>query len=105
MPVYRCHRCGNVFEANICDACKQRIEFTRLTPRESQLVACIRANLLNKEIAYELQIAEGSVKQYLSLLYRKLKVRDRTGLAIWTVLHVIEPYSKQSIPNRQEFRT
>lgn len=39
----------------------------------------------NKEIATELGLSEGTVRNYLSMILKKLDLRDRTQLAIWVV--------------------
>jgi DNA-binding NarL/FixJ family response regulator len=54
-----------------------------LSKRESQLVALLSQGLRNKEIASLLLISEGSVKVYLSRLFRKLGVNDRFELALF----------------------
>jgi DNA-binding NarL/FixJ family response regulator len=36
----------------------------------------------NKEIAYELHLSEGTIKEYLNRIFRKLDVKSRTELAI-----------------------
>jgi DNA-binding NarL/FixJ family response regulator len=37
---------------------------------------------LNKEIAYELHLAEGTIKEYLNRIFRKVGVTNRTELAV-----------------------
>jgi len=37
----------------------------------------------NKEIAFELSLTVGSVKEYMYRLFRKLGVKNRTELALW----------------------
>ena len=39
----------------------------------------------NKEIASNLFLSEGTVRNYLSIILSKLNLRDRTQLAIWAV--------------------
>jgi len=41
--------------------------------------------MLNKEIAYELRLTEGTIKEYLNRIYRKLGLTNRTELAIWAL--------------------
>jgi len=53
----------------------------RLSPREGQLVTCLSRGLNNKEISAELAISEGTVKVYLSHLFRKCGVRNRFDMA------------------------
>lgn len=54
-----------------------------LSKRESQLVQLLSQGLKNKEIASLLLISEGTVKVYLSRLFRKLQVNDRFELALY----------------------
>ncbi len=53
-----------------------------LTPRERQLAALVAQGLKNKEIATALNLQEGTVKVYLSRIYRRLRVADRFELAL-----------------------
>jgi DNA-binding NarL/FixJ family response regulator len=46
------------------------------------VLRCVRSGLLNKQIAYELGMAEATVKVHMTALMRKLKVRNRTQVAI-----------------------
>jgi DNA-binding NarL/FixJ family response regulator len=62
-----------------------------LTPRESQIVPLVSQGLKNKEIAYELNVAEATVRIYLSALFRKLGVKDRYELAIYGVKNMLPP--------------
>lgn len=55
--------------------------------RERQIVNLVRQAKLNKEIAYELRLAEGTIKEYLNRVFRKLGVKNRTELAIWAMTH------------------
>jgi two-component system, NarL family, nitrate/nitrite response regulator NarL len=56
-----------------------------LSQRERQVMHCLVSGLSNKQIARELNIVEGTVKVYLKLLSRKIKVTNRTQLAIWAL--------------------
>lgn len=49
-----------------------------LTPRESEIMKSLCQGLLNKEIATNLYISEGTVKQHIHHIYQKLQVRNRT---------------------------
>lgn len=40
---------------------------------------------LNKEIAHELHLSEGTIKEYLNRIFRKIGVSNRTELAIWAL--------------------
>jgi DNA-binding NarL/FixJ family response regulator len=37
----------------------------------------------NKEIAYQLHLSEGTIKEYLNRIFRKVSVKSRTELAVW----------------------
>ena len=52
---------------------------------EWRVIKQIGRGLSNKEIAAKLCLSEGSVRNYLSSILRKLGLRDRTQLAIWAV--------------------
>jgi DNA-binding NarL/FixJ family response regulator len=54
-----------------------------LSCRESQLVALVERGLPNKAIAFELSLAEGTIKEYMNRIFRKLGVGNRTELARW----------------------
>jgi DNA-binding NarL/FixJ family response regulator len=56
-----------------------------LTRRERQLLGTLAKGLKNKEIAYELGISEGTVKVYLSHLFRKVGANDRFDLALFAL--------------------
>lgn len=52
-----------------------------LTPRQRDVLQCILRGLANKEIARELDIAEGTVKIHLAALFAQFGARNRTELA------------------------
>jgi two-component system, NarL family, nitrate/nitrite response regulator NarL len=54
-----------------------------LSQREGQLITLLSRGLKNKEIAFILQITEGTVKVYLSHLFQKVGVKDRFELALF----------------------
>ena len=56
-----------------------------LTDREQTILRLVAAGRSNKEIANELKLAEGTVKNYVSRIMEKLNVRSRTELAIKAV--------------------
>src|SRR5579864_8550728 len=58
----------------------KRITFSE---REKQVVELLSQGLKNKEIAAAMQLAEGTVKVYLSRLFKKTKVRDRFELMLY----------------------
>jgi len=54
----------------------------RLTPRQRDVLAGIVRGLSNKEIARDLDIAEGTVKIHLAALFSHFEARNRTELAM-----------------------
>ncbi len=52
---------------------------------EWRVIQQVGRGLSNKEIAGKLALSEGTVRNYLSNILRKLDLRDRTQLAIWAV--------------------
>ncbi|QFZ19744.1 response regulator transcription factor [Saccharothrix syringae] len=59
-----------------------RERFDALTSREREVVAAIVRGLSNEEVAAELFLSRATVKTYLSRLFDKLGVRDRTQLVV-----------------------
>ena len=56
---------------------------TLLTPRENDILELIANGLNNKEIAGQLYISEGTIRNTISIILDKLELRDRTQLAIY----------------------
>jgi DNA-binding NarL/FixJ family response regulator len=54
----------------------------RLTPTQLKVLRGVRSGQLNKQIAFDLGIAEATVKAHMTALMRKLNVRNRTQVAI-----------------------
>ena len=90
-PTRSCARCGDRFRAfgreYSCPACRRPVvaepaRHAELSFREQQIVALIRQSKTNKEIAYEMCLVEGTVKEYLYRIFRKLAVTNRTELAL-----------------------
>ena len=56
--------------------------FAGLAPTEKTVAELVGQGLSNREIAAELHLAEGTVKNHISALLRKTQVPDRTRLAL-----------------------
>jgi DNA-binding NarL/FixJ family response regulator len=86
---------GALIEPSV--ARKVLAEFSRLTPqptgqaaplpeplsaREQEILGWMAKGLSNKEIALRLSLTEGTVKNYISVIFQKLGVQDRTQAAL-----------------------
>lgn len=56
-----------------------------ISPTEQRIITLVSRGMSNKEIASELSLSEGTVRNYLSNILEKLNLRDRTQLAIWAI--------------------
>jgi DNA-binding NarL/FixJ family response regulator len=61
-----------------------RSRFDSLTDREIEVILLANAGRSNKEIAYALQLVEGTVKVHLNNIFRKLHVTTRAELTART---------------------
>jgi DNA-binding NarL/FixJ family response regulator len=57
--------------------------FDELTPREKEVLRLIARGASNREIAQELFISEGTVKNHVTNILTRLNLRDRTQAAIF----------------------
>ena len=64
----------------------KKLEFAErlatLTPQQLRVLGMLRQGLLNKQIAYELDVGETTVKAHVSEVLRKLNVASRTQAVI-----------------------
>lgn len=67
----------------LTDQSPRRCNNIELTGREESILLAVAAGKNNKEIAQELFLSEGTVRNNISRLLEKLDVRDRTQLAIF----------------------
>lgn len=56
-----------------------------LTPRERAIIRLVGEGKSNKEIAAELFLSVGTVKNQISQILQKMELRDRTQLAIYAI--------------------
>jgi DNA-binding NarL/FixJ family response regulator len=107
--IRNCCRCGDEFRVDgkerVCQACRKpkqpRSEPLRrnLTLREKQIVELVKQAKLNKEIAFLLHLSEGTIKEYLNKIFRKLDVKNRTELAVWSLSHPAECRIQATLEN------
>ena len=56
-----------------------------ITKNEMKIIKLVGMGYSNKEINYELNFSEGTVRNYISSILQKLELRDRTQIAIFAV--------------------
>lgn len=56
-----------------------------LTKREVEVLKLLAEGLFNKEIAYNLDISEKTVKNHVSNIFKKINVSDRTQAAVYAI--------------------
>jgi DNA-binding NarL/FixJ family response regulator len=67
---------------------RQRLpEAEALTEREQEVLALLAQGHSNPEIARRLHLAAGTVRNYVSVIFQKLGVSDRTQAAVVAVQH------------------
>ena len=58
-----------------------------ITEKEAALITLIAEGLSNREIAEKMYLSEGTVRNYISTVLEKLRLRDRTQIAIFYYQH------------------
>jgi len=66
---------------------EQPLPHLRLTEREVGILRLLAEGRSNKEIAAALYLTEGTIKGYVSTIFDKLGVEDRTQAALYAVRH------------------
>lgn len=73
---------GMILDPRIARHAVENPQLAILTPTERKVAESVARGLNNQEIAETLFLAEGTVKNHVSALLRKLDARDRTVLAL-----------------------
>ncbi len=63
-------------EDNIAD------RLASLTPQQFKVLTMLSEGKLNKQIAYELEVSEATIKAHVTAIFRKLNVKNRTQAVI-----------------------
>jgi two-component system response regulator DevR len=71
---------------------EEAIAFTDLTGQEKQVLALIAAGKTNREIATELYLSEGTVRNYVSSILSKLNVSNRAEAAAYAIKHHLQDH-------------
>jgi DNA-binding NarL/FixJ family response regulator len=64
-----------------------------LTEREITILRLIAGGYSNKEIGAELCLSEKTIKNYITVIFQKLQLSDRTQAAVYAVQHGLVPRS------------
>jgi DNA-binding NarL/FixJ family response regulator len=67
-----------------------------LTPQQTRVLSMLAEGLLNKQIAFELNVSEATVKAHVSAILQKLGVDSRTQAVIRLSRISTEPLSADS---------
>ncbi|MBO4510774.1 MAG: response regulator transcription factor [Lachnospiraceae bacterium] len=73
---------GNTNEINGSDSIETLMEKAGLTDREKEIARLLAEGCTNSQIASVLYISEGTVKNYVSIIYDKFDIRDRAKLVV-----------------------
>ncbi len=64
---------------------------SHLSPRQTEILYLVVQGHANKMIARELMLSEKTVKNQLTILFRKLNVQSRTQAAVWALRQSLQP--------------
>ena len=81
---------------------KRADEIALLTPREKEVFVCIGQGASNREIAEQLYLSEGTVKNHVTSILGRLGLRDRTQVALLAQSIQPGPSAKIKADNRTE---
>ncbi|KAF7788792.1 hypothetical protein PRUB_a1857 [Pseudoalteromonas rubra] len=71
-------------------------QIASLTPQQYKVLQYLHEGLLNKQIAYELNISEATVKAHITAIFRKLGVYNRTQAVLIAAKLQLEPVESTS---------
>jgi ATP/maltotriose-dependent transcriptional regulator MalT len=90
-PVSRDPSCPPLFSG---EEWGEIVRYSRLSPRQAEVVGLVIQSHKDKEIAALLDISPATVRTHICLTKDRLLAEDRVGLAyrvFWTYRHIIEP--------------
>ncbi|MGF1496998.1 MAG: response regulator [Elainellaceae cyanobacterium] len=70
------------------DTSRETSNLDRFTSRELDILKLLGQGKSNREIAAELNLTEGTIKNHLTNIFCQLDVRDRTQAALWAHQHL-----------------
>lgn len=71
---------GSIKNLVACDDLTTKI--SSLTPQQYKVLGMLSDGLLNKQIAYDLEVSEATIKAHMTAIFRKLGVKNRTQAVI-----------------------
>ncbi len=71
---------GLIQNNDACNEISQKL--AALTPQQYKVLGMLSDGLLNKQIAYELNVSEATIKAHMTAIFRKLDVKNRTQAVI-----------------------
>ncbi|MFN2136164.1 MAG: response regulator [Candidatus Promineifilaceae bacterium] len=71
---------------------EEAVAFADLTGQERQVLGLIAAGKTNREIATELYLSEGTVRNYVSSILSKLNVSNRAEAAAYAIKHHLQDH-------------
>lgn len=66
------------FDPRATDETELAERIQSLTPQQFRVLMMVAEGLLNKQIAYELDVSEATIKAHVTAIFRKLGVQNRT---------------------------
>lgn len=72
-----------------------------LTPQQFRVMTMIAEGLLNKQIAYDLDVSEATVKAHMTSIMRKLGVNNRTQVALAAAHLAVDQDTLPPIPDEE----
>lgn len=66
------------FDPRASDEAQLAERIQSLTPQQFRVLMMVAEGLLNKQIAYELDVSEATIKAHVTAIFRKLGVQNRT---------------------------
>jgi len=74
--------------------------FQRPSERQLLIIEQVAHGLTNREIAQSLGISDQMIKKYVSQIYLRIGVRNRTGLALWYEEQVHQGNLQRTLPRK-----
>jgi DNA-binding NarL/FixJ family response regulator len=82
---------ANQIEALSTDDLNLANRVAQLTPQQYRVLYLLHEGLLNKQIAYELNVTEATIKAHITAIFRKLGINNRTQAVLLAEKLQLEP--------------